>query len=149
MKNTKRNLLKKRNLLIALPVILLAVAYVGYSQFLHSKPKAAAVKIHGSLVSVGEPFTLDLANGRFARISISLLVTSSPAPDPSAAAGTPLLAQNDAVRAIVTDVLTGVDSAALIDSGPRHGLQTKILRTLKKSTDVPVTKVLFTDLAVQ
>ena len=61
----------------------------------------------------------------------------------------PALEQNDAVRAIVTDLLTGVDSAQLIDAKPRHGLQRKILKTLKKSTDVPVTKVLFTDLAVQ
>jgi flagellar basal body-associated protein FliL len=139
----------KRNLMIALAVVALPVAYLGYSQLLKSKPSTVAKKIDGSLVSVGEPFTLDLAKGRFARVSVSLLVTGSPAPDPSAAAGTPVLEQNDAVRAIVTDLLTGVDSDALIDSAPRHDLQAKILRTLKKSTDVPVTKVLFTDLAVQ
>jgi flagellar basal body-associated protein FliL len=139
----------RKNLLIALAVIVLPVAYLGYSQFMTSSPKPVAKKIDGSLVSVGDPFTLDLAKGRFARISVSLLVTKKPVPDPSAAAGTPVLEQNDAVRAIVTDLLTGVDSASLIDSGPRHGLQTKILQTLKKSTDVPVTKVLFTDLAVQ
>ncbi|MEA2519091.1 MAG: hypothetical protein QOF49_1171 [Chloroflexota bacterium] len=139
----------KKNALIALAIVVLPVAYLGYSQLLTSKPKSAAMRIEGSLVSVGEPFTLDLAKSRFARISVSLLVTDKPAPDPGAAAGTPVLAQNDAVRAIVTDLLTGVDSDALIDARRRHDLQAKILQTLKKSTDVPVTKVLFTDLAVQ
>ncbi|HET6175196.1 MAG TPA: flagellar basal body-associated FliL family protein [Gaiellales bacterium] len=139
----------KKKLLFVLPVVLLLVGYEGYTNFLTSKPGHAMKKIQGSLVSVGEPFTLDLANGRFARISVSLLVSKAPAPDPAAPAGTPVLPQNDAVRAIVTDLLTGVDSSTLNSSGPRHGLQAKILKTLKKSTDVPVTKVLFTDLAVQ
>ena len=40
--------------------------------------KKVAKKIEGSLVSVGEPFTLNLAKGRFARISVSLLVSEAP-----------------------------------------------------------------------
>ncbi len=139
----------KKKLLIALPLVLLPVAYLGYTQFLTAKPKHTVMKIEGSLVSVGEPFTLNLAHGRFARLSVSLLVTKAPAADPAAPAGTPVLPQNDAVRAIVTDVLTGVDPSALIAARPRHGLQVKILDDIKKSTDVPVTRLLFTDLAVQ
>jgi flagellar basal body-associated protein FliL len=139
----------KKKLLIVLPLILLPAAYFGYSTFMVAKPKHKVLKIEGSLVSVGEPFTLNLAHGRFARLSVSLLVSKAPAADPEAAAGTPVLEQNDAVRAIVTDVLTGVDSSALIAARPRHGLQVKILEDIKKSTDVPVTRLLFTDLAVQ
>jgi flagellar basal body-associated protein FliL len=139
----------KKKLLFVLPVVLLLGGYLGYSNLLAAKAKGPAKKINGALVSVGEPFTLDLANGRFARVSVSLLVSKAPASDPSAAEGTPALPQNDAVRAVVTDLLTGVSSSSLIDSGPRHALQKKILLTLKKSTDVPVTRVLFTDLAVQ
>jgi len=139
----------KKKLLIALPVLLLAAGYFGYSHFMVAKKPKVAMKITGELVSVGEPFTLNLAHGRFARLSVSLLVKKAPKVDPAAPAGTPALPQNDAVRAIVTDVLTGVDSSSLIAAGPRHGLQLKILADLKKSTDVPVTELLFTDLAVQ
>jgi hypothetical protein len=139
----------KKKLMIILPLLLLPLGYFGYSHFMAAKPKKEVMKIKGELVSVGEPFTLNLAHGRFARLSVSLLVTKAPKADPAAPAGTPALPQNDAVRAIVTDVLTGVDSASLISAGPRHGLQVKILADLKKSTDVPVTELLFTDLAVQ
>ncbi len=143
-------MLKNKKVLIAIPLLLLPLGYLGYGKFMKAAPsKAAAKKIEGSLVSVGEPFTLDLAKGRFARISVTLLVSEAPKKSAEGASDAPALEQNDAVRAIVTDLLTGVDSASLIDAKPRHGLQRKILKTLKKSTDVPVTKVLFTDLAVQ
>jgi len=139
----------KKKLLIALPILLLAGGYFGYSQFMAPKAKPVKLKIKGSLVGVGDPFTVNLAHGRFARLSVALLVTKAPAADPAAPAGTPVLPQNDAVRAIVTDDLTGVDSSALIAAVQRHDLEAKILADLKKSTDVPVTKLLFTDLAVQ
>ena len=143
-------MLKNKKVLIGIALLLLPLGYFGYSHFMAAPPSKKVVKkIKGSLVSVGDPFTLDLAKGRFARISVSLLVSEAPKKNAEAAAGAPALEQNDAVRAIVTDVLTGVDSAQLIDAGPRHGLQLKILKTLKKTTDVPVTRVLFTDLAVQ
>src|SRR3954447_5316259 len=143
-------MLKNKKVLIAIALLLLPLSYFGYGHFMKAAPSSkAAKKIEGSLVSVGEPFTLDLAKRRFARISVSLLVSEAPKKNAEAAAGTPALEQNDAVRAIVTDLLTGVEPASLIDAVPRHGLQRKILKMLKKTTDVPVTKVLFTDLAVQ
>ena len=143
-------MLKNKKVLIAIPLLLLPLGYLAYGKLMKAAPsEKVAKKIEGSLVSVGEPFTLDLAKGRFARISVSLLVTKVPKPKAEAAAGSPVLEQNDAVRAIVTDLLTGVDSDSLIAARPRHGLQTKILRKLRQTTDVPVTKVLFTDLAVQ
>jgi hypothetical protein len=63
-----------------------------------------------------------------------------------AAAGLP---ENDALRAIVTDDLTGISSSRLIDRAARHAVEAQVLKDLKKSTDEPITKVLFTDIAVQ
>jgi flagellar basal body-associated protein FliL len=59
------------------------------------------------------------------------------------------LPENDAVRAIITNDLTGVNSDNLTVRGLREGMEAEILRDLKKQTDEPVTEVLFTDIAVQ
>jgi flagellar basal body-associated protein FliL len=61
----------------------------------------------------------------------------------------PKLEQNDLVRSIITDTLTGIDQQRLIDRSERHDLLEKLVKDLKKSTDEPVKEVLITDLAVQ
>ncbi|HEX7083876.1 MAG TPA: flagellar basal body-associated FliL family protein [Gaiellaceae bacterium] len=139
----------KKKLLILVPLLLLLSAGGAYEMVLKPKPKKVVPKIDGSLVALGDPFTVNLAGGHYGRISVSVLLSKAP---PAAAAGATtgvVLPENDAVRAIVTDDLTGVDSNRLIDRGERHALVAKILEDLKKSTDEPVTKVLFTDVAVQ
>ena len=59
------------------------------------------------------------------------------------------LPEDSAVRAIVTDELTGIQASTLIGRRTRDGLLATILKRLKKTTDEPVTQVLITDLAVQ
>jgi flagellar protein FliL len=135
--------------LILLPVVLLLVAGVGYKMVLAPKPKPVKKHIEGTLTSLGTEFVVNLAGGHYGRVSVSLLL-DEPAPKASASEGTaPALEQNDAVRAIITDDLTGISSARLTDRAQRHELLEQLLKDLKKKTDEPVKDVLFTDLAVQ
>jgi flagellar basal body-associated protein FliL len=140
----------KKKLIIAIPVLLLVVTGGAYETVLKPKPKVVVPKVNGTLVALSDPFTLNLAGGHYGRVSVSLLVTTAPAPT-TGSSGTPsiVLPENDMVRAIITNDLTGIDSSRLIDRGSREELESQILRDLKKSTDEPVTKVLFTDLAVE
>jgi flagellar basal body-associated protein FliL len=138
----------KKKLMILVPLILLLGAGGTYEMVLKPKPKVVVPKLNGTLVSLGDAFTVNLAGGHYGRISVAVLV--NPAPAASVDASVPLaLPENDAVRAIVTDDLTGVDANHLINRSERHDLLAKILTDLKKSTDEPVTKVFFTDVAVQ
>jgi hypothetical protein len=139
-------LFKNKLVLIALGV--LAVAGVGYKFALAPKPKAPVKKINGSLVTLGDPFTVNLAGGHYGRITVAVLLSSPPPPvtDPTT---TPPIPQFDAVRAIVTDDLTGIQPTRLIDKGARHALLTELRKDIEKSTDEPVKQVMFTDLAVQ
>ena len=134
--------------LILLPVVLLLVAGVGYKMVLAPKPKPVKKHIEGSLVSLGTEFVVNLAGGHYGRVSVSLLLDQPPA---KAAEGStaPALEQNDAVRAIITDDLTGLASDDLTNRAERHELLERLLKDLKKKTDEPVKEVLFTDLAVQ
>ncbi|HVV58471.1 MAG TPA: flagellar basal body-associated FliL family protein [Gaiellaceae bacterium] len=137
----------KKKLMILVPLILLIGAGGTYEMVLKPKPKAVVPKLDGTLVSLGDAFTVNLAGGHYGRISVAVLVNPAPALGAGSTAG--LLPENDAVRAIVTDDLTGVSSDRLINRAQRHDLLAKILADLKKSTDEPVTKVFFTDVAVQ
>ena len=59
------------------------------------------------------------------------------------------MAQEAVVRDIITDDLTDARDNSLIDREGREKLKTKILKDLKKKTDVKVEEVLFTDVTVQ
>lgn len=138
----------KKKLLILVPVILLLSAGGAYEMVLKPKPKVVVPKVNGTLVSLGDPFTVNLSGGHYGRITVAVLSTVAPAASTgSTAAAT--LPENDALRAVVTDDLTGVSANRLIDRSQRHELLAQILADIKKSTDEPITKVLFTDVAVQ
>jgi flagellar FliL protein len=141
-----RGLLKNKIVLVALGVLMLAG--VAYKFALAPKPKPAKQKIAGALVTLGDPFTVNLAGGHYGRITVAVLLSQAP-PAVSDPTTEPPLPQFDAVRAVVTDDLTGIDPDRLINRNSRHALLDELLTDLKKSTDEPVKKVLFTDLAVQ
>ncbi|MFL5963107.1 MAG: flagellar basal body-associated FliL family protein [Gaiellaceae bacterium] len=141
----------KRKLKFLIPVlVLLVVAGVSYKLVLAPKASAHPKKIDGTLVSLGDPFVVNLAGGHYGKLSVSVLLTGSAAG--AAAGGTTgatLLPQYDAVRSIVTDELTGAPVSLLTERGARHGLLNRLERRIKSSTDEPITRVLITDLAVQ
>jgi flagellar protein FliL len=134
--------------LILLPVVLLLVAGVGYKMVLAPKPKPVKKHIEGTLTSLGTEFVVNLAGGHYGRVSVSLLLDEAPVKAAEGATAPPL-EQNDAVRAIITDDLTGLSADDLTNRAQRHELLDRLLKDLKKKTDEPVKEVLFTDLAVQ
>ena len=71
------------------------------------------------------------------------------APVVAEGAEAPPLEQEAAVRAVVTDRLTGLSASALIVRGERHELLDEIRKQIDHTTDEEVDEVLFTDITVQ
>jgi flagellar FliL protein len=139
--------LLKGKKLLALPVVLLLVGFGAYTMFLKPKPVPPKMKIEGSVVALQKEFLVNLANGRYAKVSVALVM-----PEVGGAAHSALdggLPQEAAVRAVVTDELTGLDASALIVRDRRHELIDTILKAIKLHTDEDVHDVLLTDITVQ
>jgi len=142
---------KKKKIGIVVLLLLLVGAAGAYEKVLKAAPiPPPPPKIKGTLVELTDPFTVNLAGGHYGRVTVALLVTTAPAPTADSTGAMVIqLPENDAVRAIITNDMTGLGSDHLTDRGLREQLEAEILRDLKKQTDEPVTEVLFTDIAVQ
>jgi flagellar basal body-associated protein FliL len=137
---------KKKLMIIAL--ILLLVVGVAYKKVLAPKPIPVKKKIEGHLFQMDPEFVINLAQGRYAKVTVALLLTEAPAAD-GHGGGAPTLHQDAAVRSIVTDTLTGVDADHLTDKEHRKKVLIEIKEILHKKTDEHVKAVYFTDIAVQ
>ena len=141
----------KGKLKLILPVLLLLAAGGGAAYFfvLAPKPaKAAPPKVEGTLFPLSPEFVVNLSDEHYGKVSIALLLSAG-APAASADGAAAMLPEDAAVRAIVTNDLTGLPSSDLIDRPRRNAIEKKILTDLQKKTDVKVTEVLFTDVVVQ
>jgi flagellar basal body-associated protein FliL len=140
----------KKKLMIFVPV-LLVVAGLGYKMFLAPKPVPPKMKIAGSLVALQKDFLVNLADGRYAKVAVALVMEADEAGGAShgAAGAVAGLPQEAAVRSIILDELTGVEGKELISRVGRHHLLEKIAKKIKKKTDEHVHEVLFTDITVQ
>ncbi len=152
---------KLLNIKILAPVVLLVVLG-GVYKFVLAKPKAEAKppKIEGTVYVLGKEFLLNLADGRFAKMSVGLVLSPedhSTAPAGGGGHGTPptppegygAMAQEGVVRAIITDKVTNSHDDDLITAKGREHLQEEILEKIHKETDVHADEVLFTDVTVQ
>jgi flagellar basal body-associated protein FliL len=145
---------------ILIPVVLLVVLGAAY-KFVLAKPKAEAAKpkVEGTVYVLGKEFLMNLKDGRFAKLSVALVL--NPKDHSTAAAGgghgaapTPpegygAMAQEGVVRAIVTDSITNAEDSELITRKGREHLQHEILERIHHETDVHADEVLFTDVTVQ
>ena len=136
-----------KKIMIAGPVLLLVVAGLGYKMVLAPKPVVEKKKIEGSLVALSPEFVINLAGGRYAKLSVSVL--SSVPPVAAAEGGAAELEQAAAIRSVITDDLTGIAAEKLVDRTARSALLLQIVKDLKKGTDEHITRVFFTDIAVQ
>jgi flagellar basal body-associated protein FliL len=125
----------KKKLII---ILLVVVAGGGFAAktFLLPKPAVAKPKIDGEIYVLPKGFTLNLTDGRYATMTIGLIL----APGQSDGA---------VIRSIITNTITNDPSSALLTDGGRAKLKSEILSEIKSSTDVKVNDILFTDLAVQ
>jgi flagellar protein FliL len=142
---------------LLIPIVLLVVLGAGY-KFVLAKPKAAEAKpkVDGTVYVLQKEFLVNLKDGRFAKLTAALLLAhddTSTAAKAEGASSAPegygAMTQEAVVRAIITDDLTNAKDVDLIDAGARVKMQAKILKDLKKQTDVKVEKVLFPDVTVQ
>jgi flagellar basal body-associated protein FliL len=143
---------------ILLPVLLLVGG--GAYKFVLAKPKVKepVPKVHGEVYVLPKDFLVNLSDGRFGKLNVALVFdhgfTAAPAAGGHGAAteapeGYGVLNQEPLVRAIVTDVLTDSTADDLTGAEHRNEIEEKIAKRIKKTTDVKVHEVLFTDVAVQ
>jgi flagellar FliL protein len=142
---------KGRKKLILIAVGVLVVAGLAYKMVLAPKSESK-VKVEGTVYVMPKEFLLNLAGGRYAKITVALVLAPGQSAGESTAAppeGFGTLEQEPLVRQIVTDNLTGVAAAELTSRKARHQLQVRIRKEVDKTTDVKTKGIVFTDLVVQ
>jgi flagellar basal body-associated protein FliL len=135
---------RKLMLMLTVPLVLLLVAGVAYKLVLAPKKPVHEKKISGALVPLAKEFLVNLAGGGYAKVSVALEVGGA-----APAKGGLALEQEAAVRAVITDELTGLDSSRLIERAARKKLVKRLIKSLQARTDEHVIDVLLTDITVQ
>jgi flagellar FliL protein len=144
----------KKKLIIAVVVALVGAGGAYKTVLAKPKEKAPEPKVHGQVYVMPKEFLVNLAGGRFAKLQVALIVEHLPvaggghgAPVPPEGYGAE--PQEAVIRDIITNELTDVSDRELIDRHGREKIKEKILKSIKKHTDVHVEDVLFPDVTVQ
>lgn len=144
--------MKGRKKLILIAIGALVVAGLAYKMVLAPKSESK-VKVEGTVYVMPKEFLLNLAGGRYAKVTVALVLAPGQSTGGEGAAppaeGFGTLEQEPLVRQIVTDNLTGVPAAALTARKARHRFQMRIRKEVDRTTDVKVKGIVFTDLVVQ
>jgi len=144
----------KKKLIIILLVVLAGGGYAAKT-FLLAPPPPPKPRISGEIYGLPKQFTLNMADGRYATLTVALILGLTQT-DGATAAGTTTTAngfgtlpEEPVIRAIITNLITNQNSNVLLTEPGRTTLQAQILAAIAKQTDTKVTGVLFTDVAVQ
>jgi len=147
--------MKSKKVLIPL-ILLLVVGGVGAKMFLLKKKPGPKPVVNGTIYVMPKQFELNLADGKYATMTVALLLAPGQSDGATAAnadattpAGFGTLTQEPIIRSIVTSDVTNDPSKDLLSASGRSTLEREILHGIKTQTDVKVTKVYFTDLAIQ
>ena len=150
----------KKKLLMIVPVLVLLAAGAGAYKFMFAKEEPVEHKVEGTVYVLGKEFLVNLADARYAKLTVGLLLDphdTSAAPAeagghgaaPAPPEGFGPMPQEALVRNIVVEELTGATDEDLIDPHHREQVKKRVLKAIKKHTDVHAEEVLFTDLTVQ
>lgn len=141
------------------PIVVLVVVLAGAYKFVLAKPAPAEPKpkVEGTVYILGKEFLVNLADNRFAKLTVALVLdekdTSVPAAGGEGGSTPPegfgAMTEEAVVRDVITDDLTDAKDNDLISAKGRKALKEEILKDLKAHTDVKVDDVLFTDVTVQ
>src|SRR4051794_3673303 len=128
------------------PVIALLAVLGGVYKFVLAKPATAKPKPHveGVIYPLQKEFLINLAEGRFAKLSVGLVLSEKDTAHLAAggehAASPPEgygeMAQEGIVRSLVTSVLTDKPADDLTGEKGREELQKEIVKLITKKTDV-------------
>lgn len=140
-----------------LPLVALLVLGGAYKTVLAKPVKEPKPKVEGMLYVIPKEFVINLADQRYAKLTVGLVLPHdavvAPEKEKEGGAKPPegwgTLPQEAMVRSIVTDTLTGIDGDKLIEVESREKLAKKLVKKIKKYSDVHAEEVLFTDVAVQ
>jgi flagellar basal body-associated protein FliL len=141
--------------LIILVVAVLVIGGGAYKTVLAKpKEKEPEPKVEGTVYVLPKEFLVNLADGRFAKLQVALVVEHAVAaagghgaPVPPEGYGSE--PQEAIVRDLITDTLTNASDHELIQREGREKIKKQILTAIKKHTDVHVEEVLFPDVTVQ
>jgi flagellar FliL protein len=142
---------KKLMLVVALPILILGIGYK------MTRPKPVNKdKIKGTIYVMPAPFLLNLADGKFAKITVALELAPGQSDGASATAAASsgesavgTLPEEPLVREIVTNAITNQNGETLVSNAGRTAIKHQILLAIDKQTDVKVEAVLIPDLTVQ
>ncbi len=145
----------KKKLMIIIPVVLLLAG--GAYKFVFAKAEEPEPKVHGMVYVMPKEFLINLADGRFTKLSVALVLDHEMEKELAGGGhggaappeGFGPLAQEAIVRDIVTNTLTDAKADDLIDEKGRKRLKATVLHHIEEETDVKAHEVLFTDVAVQ
>jgi flagellar FliL protein len=147
--------MKRKKILIPLLVVVIAGLA---AKFVLAKPAPVEHhKIDGTVYVLPKEFLLNLSDGRYAKLDVALVLDPSQSTGASSGegGGTPppdgfgTLAQEAAIRDVVTDVVTDQSGDELISKSGREQVKKEILAGIRARTDVRVNEVLLPDVAVQ
>ncbi len=147
----------KSKLKFIIPIALVLVGGI-YKFALAKPPVVPKPKVAGSVYIMPKDFLINLADKKFAKLDVALVFAKDYVPAAAggggeAAASPPegygTLAEEPVVRAIVTDVITDTASSVLLTRKGRRAVIKHIMHRIAKQTDVKLSDLLFTDVAVQ
>jgi len=141
------------------PIIVLVVVLAGAYKFVLAKPAPAKAKpkVEGTVYILPKEFLVNLADNRFAKLTVALILDekdkSVPAAGGEGSATAPegfgTMTEEAVVRDVITNDLTDAKDEDLITTKGRKAMKEEILKDLKADTDVKADDVLFTDVTVQ
>jgi flagellar FliL protein len=136
-------------------VLALVVAGGAYKTVLAKPSKPAPKpKVAGEVYVLPKEFLINLADGRYAKVQVALVVEPAEGGGHAEAGATPpegygTEPQEAVVRDLVTDALTDASQQELVSAEGREKLKAQLLKTIKKHTDIHVDEVLLPDVTVQ
>jgi flagellar basal body-associated protein FliL len=145
----------KKKLIIIVVVALVAAGGAYKTVLAKPKEKAPEPKVHGTVYVMPKEFLVNLADGRYAKLSVALVLEHlTPAAGgghgaPVAPEGYGSEPQEAFVRDLITDELTDAADHDLIEREGREKIKKRILKSIKEHTDMHVEEILFPDITVQ
>ena len=146
----------KKKIIIVLVVVLLGGGYVAKGMLM--PPKKTHDKIAGTIYVLPKEFLVNLADGRYGKLTVALNLAPGQSDGASAGGegagptqpeGFGTLPEEPAIRDLITNILTDQTGTTLTTQHGRDRVKYRILLAIRKTTDVKVSDVWFTDVAVQ
>src|SRR6185312_10977350 len=108
------------------PLVVLILLGGVYKTVLAKPPAKEKAKIDGTVYVLPKEFLLNMADGKYAKLSVALILNKSevlPAADGASSDQYGSLEQEPAVRDVITNVLTDANSNELVERNGREKLK--------------------------